>query len=183
LDGFAIEDDGSAEWQRTIDLVAMLLDALRVFHAPTADTQRLIITPASGLSIASPLVSRGAFRRFNRATTDTSRLRVDFDRVSNSISPRSPARFDLVGAQDGTYSGRAEGARRTLMNPETASSVRTPRDNARGVESLLWLAAGAAWAIVALKAWSQSQKTKSRQRTFSTSERLLKQVFPNGIRH
>ena len=68
------------------------------------------------------------------------------------------------------------------MNPETASSVRTPRDNARGVESLLWLAAGAAWAIVALKAWSQSQKTKSRQRTFSTSERLLKQVFPNGIR-
>ena len=68
------------------------------------------------------------------------------------------------------------------MNPETASSVRTPRDNARGVESLLWLAAGAAWAIVALKAWSQSKKVEARRRTFSTSERLLQQVFPNGIR-
>ena len=69
------------------------------------------------------------------------------------------------------------------MNPDFASSVRTPRDNARGVESLLWLAAGAAWAMVALKAWSQSQKTKARHRTFSTSERLLKQVFPNGFRN
>jgi hypothetical protein len=68
------------------------------------------------------------------------------------------------------------------MNPESASSVRTPRDNARGVESLLWLAAGAAWTIVALKAWSQSKKVKARRRTFSTSERLLHQVFPNGIR-
>jgi len=29
LDGFAVEDDGSAEWQHAIDLVAMLLDALR----------------------------------------------------------------------------------------------------------------------------------------------------------
>ena len=89
---------------------------------------------------------------------------------------------DLAEAQNGSYSGRAEGARRTQMNPDTASSVRTPRDNARGVESLLWLAAGAAWAIVALKAWSQSQKVKARRRTFSTSERLLQQVFPNGIR-
>ena len=69
------------------------------------------------------------------------------------------------------------------MNPESASSVPTPRDHARGVESLLWLAAGAAWTIVALKAWSQSKKLKARRRTFSTSERLLHQVFPNGIRH
>jgi hypothetical protein len=68
------------------------------------------------------------------------------------------------------------------MNPDSASSVRTPRDNARGVESLLWLAAGAAWAIVALRAWSQSKQVKARRRTLSTSERLLKQVFPNGIR-
>ena len=67
------------------------------------------------------------------------------------------------------------------MNPESASSVRMPRDNTHGVESLLWLAAGAAWAIVALKAWSQSQKVKARRRTFSTSERLLQQVFPNDI--
>ena len=68
------------------------------------------------------------------------------------------------------------------MNPESASSARTSHDNARGVESLLWLAAGAAWTIVALKAWSQSKKVKARRRTFSTSERLLHQVFPNGIR-
>ena len=68
------------------------------------------------------------------------------------------------------------------MNPDFGSSVRTPRDSARGVESLLWLAAGAAWAIVALKAWSQSKKVKARRRTFSMSERLLQQVFPNGIR-
>ncbi len=68
------------------------------------------------------------------------------------------------------------------MNPDPASSGRTPRDPAHGVESLLWLAAGAAWTIVALKAWSQSKKVKARRRTFSTSERLLQQVFPNGIR-
>ena len=68
------------------------------------------------------------------------------------------------------------------MNPDPASSVRTPRDNARGVESLLWLAAGAAWAIVALRAWSESKRVEARRRTLNTSERLLKQVFPNGIR-
>lgn len=64
----------------------------------------------------------------------------------------------------------------------SASSARLPRDNARGVESLLWLAAGAAWAIVALKAWSQTKKFEARKRTWSVSDRLLKQVFPNGIR-
>jgi len=69
------------------------------------------------------------------------------------------------------------------MNSSPASSVRRSRDdNARGVESLLWLAAGAAWAIVALKAWSQSKKVERRRRTFAISNRLLKQVFPNGIR-
>jgi hypothetical protein len=67
-----------------------------------------------------------------------------------------------------------------LMNPNPASSVRTPRDNARGIESLLWLAAGAAWALVALRAWSQTKKSEARRRTFNISERLLKQVFPNG---
>jgi hypothetical protein len=46
----------------------------------------------------------------------------------------------------------------------------------------LWLAAGAAWALVALKAWSQSKKVEARRRTFLVSDRLLKQVFPNGIR-
>ena len=48
---------------------------------------------------------------------------------------------------------------------------------------MLWLAAGAAWAIVALKAWSQSKKVEARRRTFFVSDRLLKQVFPHGIRH
>jgi hypothetical protein len=50
------------------------------------------------------------------------------------------------------------------------------------VESLLWLAAAAAWALVAIKAWSQSKKVEARRRTFSISDRLLKQVFPHGIR-
>jgi len=69
------------------------------------------------------------------------------------------------------------------MNPSPASSDRRSRDDsARGVESLLWLAAGAAWALVALKAWSQSKKVEARRRTFVVSDRLLKQVFPNGIR-
>jgi hypothetical protein len=70
------------------------------------------------------------------------------------------------------------------MNSTTTTSfVRRNRDdNARGMESLLWLAAGAAWAIVALRAWSQSKKVESRRRTFAVSDRLLKQVFPDGIR-
>jgi hypothetical protein len=47
----------------------------------------------------------------------------------------------------------------------------------------LWLAAGAAWAIVAIKAWSQSKKVEARRKTFLVSERLLRQAFPDGIRH
>lgn len=70
------------------------------------------------------------------------------------------------------------------MNPSLASSIRRNRDDStRGVESLLWLAAGAAWAIVAIKAWSQSKKVEARRRTFNVSDRLLRQVFPDGIRH
>jgi hypothetical protein len=65
------------------------------------------------------------------------------------------------------------------MNPQH-TSVRS-RDAAREVESLLWLAAGAAWAIVALRAWSQTKKVKSQRRTFAVSQRLLRQVFPDGI--
>lgn len=64
-----------------------------------------------------------------------------------------------------------------------ASSASISRDSARGVESLLWLAAGAAWAFVALRAWNQTRKTEARKRTLSVSDRLLTQVFPNGIRH
>jgi hypothetical protein len=70
-----------------------------------------------------------------------------------------------------------------MMNPNPGSSVRRPHETARGVESLLWLAAGAAWAIVALKAWSQSKKVEARRRTFAISDRLLKQVFPNDSQH
>jgi hypothetical protein len=47
---------------------------------------------------------------------------------------------------------------------------------------LLWLAAGAAWAIVALRAWKQTKKVDARRRTFTISDRLLRQVFPNDIR-
>jgi hypothetical protein len=69
------------------------------------------------------------------------------------------------------------------MYPEPEPTARPPRrDTAREVESLLWLAAGAAWAIVALKAWSQTKKSEARKRTNSVADRLLHQVFPNGIR-
>ena len=68
------------------------------------------------------------------------------------------------------------------MNAQPASSARISREPTHGFESLLWLAAGAAWAFVALRAWSQTRKTEARKRTFSVSDRLLKQVFPNGIR-
>jgi hypothetical protein len=71
------------------------------------------------------------------------------------------------------------------MYPDPDFSPAQPprrRDTSREVESLLWLAAGAAWAIVALKAWSQSKKVEARRRTFAISDRLLHQVFPNGIR-
>jgi hypothetical protein len=68
------------------------------------------------------------------------------------------------------------------MNRDPASPARRNTDTARGVESLLWLAAGAAWAIVALRAWHRTRKVDARRRTFSISDRILKQVFPDGIR-
>jgi hypothetical protein len=69
------------------------------------------------------------------------------------------------------------------MYGSPAPSIRRSReDSGRGIDSLLWLAAGAAWAIVALRAWSQSKKVEARRRTFVVSDRLLKQVFPDGIR-
>ena len=46
----------------------------------------------------------------------------------------------------------------------------------------MWVAAGAAWAFVALRAWNQTRKTEARKRTFNVSDRLLQQVFPNDIR-
>jgi hypothetical protein len=60
-------------------------------------------------------------------------------------------------------------------------SANRPRGTGREVQSLLWLAAGAAWAIVALRAWNQ-RRQEARRRTFAVSERLLHQVFPHGIR-
>ena len=90
----------------------------------------------------------------------------------------------LVEGQVGSYSGPAAEEQPQSMNSIPASSVRRSRDDsARGVESLLWLAAGAAWAIVAIKAWSQSKKVEARRKTFTVSDRLLRQVFPDGIRH
>jgi hypothetical protein len=62
------------------------------------------------------------------------------------------------------------------------SSPRKSADTTRGVESLLWLAAGAAWALVALRVWNQSRQGDARRKTFWISERLLRQAFPNGIR-
>ena len=72
---------------------------------------------------------------------------------------------------------------RPLQSPDsTVPSARRARGSAREVESLLWLAAGAAWAIVALKAWAQSKRAEARRRTFSVSDKLLGEVFPNGIK-
>ena len=68
------------------------------------------------------------------------------------------------------------------MNVDPVPSVRPSREGARGVKSLLWLAAGAAWAIVAVKAWNETKKVDARRRTRAVSERLLNEVFPNGIR-
>ena len=70
-----------------------------------------------------------------------------------------------------------------MPNPDfIVNSSRRPRGTAREMESLLWLAAGAAWAIVALKAWTQTRRVEQRKRTFSVSDKLLGQVFPNGIK-
>lgn len=69
------------------------------------------------------------------------------------------------------------------MNPyqPQPASNQSGRDTSREVESLLWLAAGAAWAVLALKAWSQSKKLEARRTTLHVSDKLLRQVFPNGI--
>ncbi len=50
------------------------------------------------------------------------------------------------------------------------------------MESLLWLAAGAAWAVVALRAWNQTRRVEAQRRMLSISEGILEQVFPHGIR-
>ena len=69
------------------------------------------------------------------------------------------------------------------MNPPPASldTLARPNDAARDVESLLWLAAGAAWAIVAFRAWTQTKRVQAQRRTFAVSQRLLRQTFPDGI--
>ncbi len=62
-------------------------------------------------------------------------------------------------------------------------SQRDDRDDpARDLESLLWLAAGAAWAVVAIKVVNEARKLESRKKTLAISNRLLHQVFPNGLR-
>ncbi len=62
-------------------------------------------------------------------------------------------------------------------------SPREDRDDpARDLESLLWLAAGAAWALVAIKVVNEARKLESRKKTLAISNRLLHQVFPNGLR-
>ncbi len=72
---------------------------------------------------------------------------------------------------------------RSVPNPEFAvNSSRRPRGTTREMESLLWLAAGAAWAIVAIKAWTQTRRVEQRRRIFNVSDKLLGQVFPNGIK-
>ncbi len=69
-----------------------------------------------------------------------------------------------------------------MMDPHFAAQPIRQRGTAREVESLLWLAAGAAWAFVAIKAWAQSRRVEARRRTFNVSDKLLDQVFPDGIK-
>jgi hypothetical protein len=71
----------------------------------------------------------------------------------------------------------------SFPEPRTPANDRRRDDMSREMESLLWLAAGAAWAFVALRAWSEARKADARRRVFAVSERLLRQVFPHGIRH
>lgn len=68
------------------------------------------------------------------------------------------------------------------MTADPASTIRRSREGAPALESLLWLAAGAAWTLVAIKAWSESKKVEARRRTHVISDKLLREVFPNGIR-
>jgi hypothetical protein len=68
-------------------------------------------------------------------------------------------------------------------SPYNFRGTRSQRDGAtREMESLLWLAAGAAWTFVAVKALNHARKVDARRRTLNVSDRLLGQVFPNGIR-
>ena len=71
------------------------------------------------------------------------------------------------------------------MYGSPAPSVRRSReDSARGIDSLLWLTAERCLGDCCLaRAWSQSKRVEARRRTFVVSDRLLKQVFPDGIRH
>jgi hypothetical protein len=68
------------------------------------------------------------------------------------------------------------------MNAEPGMFGGGQRGKSLGLEQLLWLAAGAAGAIVALNAWNQTRKRGARRRTFVISDRLLQEVFPNGKR-
>src|SRR6516225_6366617 len=103
--------------------------------------------------------------------------------VFHLLTLSSYRRSSLVAVWGGSYSGRALAARSTskgtpMYVSPTPSVRRMHEDSARGIDTLLWLAAGAAWAIVALRAWSQTKKVEARRRTFVVSDRLLKQVFP-----
>src|SRR5215210_6158194 len=82
------------------------------------------------------------------------------------------------GSGQCVYSARTDQEPR-MMYSHPYPFVRSQRDSSREMESLLWLAAGAAWAVVALKAWSKTRKVEARRRTFVVSDRLLSQVFPH----
>ncbi len=73
-----------------------------------------------------------------------------------------------------------------MIDPYSSSHPLYPRrpreDASRDLESLLWLAAGAAWALVAIKVLNEARKLERRKRTFTISNRLLHQVFPHGLR-
>jgi hypothetical protein len=69
----------------------------------------------------------------------------------------------------------------SMNNPAFSSANRTS-DTARELQSVLLLAAGAAWAFVAYRALSETRRYDARRKVHAVSSHILHQVFPDGIR-
>ena len=66
------------------------------------------------------------------------------------------------------------------MDPNLSAYARPQDSVARELQSLLLLAAGAAWAVVAYRAFAETRRLEARRRLHFVSDRLLRQVFPDG---
>lgn len=70
----------------------------------------------------------------------------------------------------------------SMNNPALSSANRSTSDTARELQSVLLLAAGAAWAFVAYRALSETRRQDARRKVHTVSNHILHQVFPDGIR-